>query len=78
MWLVDNNIPIAHFVQPAFRAMIECANPEAEKALWLSHTSVNSFVIRLYDHLKPQVIVQLSKAMSVIHICFDGWSGVDN
>jgi hypothetical protein len=74
MWLVDNNIPITQFEQPAFRAMMECANPEAEKALWMSHTSVNSFVIRLYDHLKPQVIAQLSKAMSVIHISFDGWT----
>jgi hypothetical protein len=33
LWLVDNNHPLREFETPAFRAMIEFANPEAEAAL---------------------------------------------
>ncbi|KAG9378511.1 hypothetical protein A1F94_010280 [Pyrenophora tritici-repentis] len=34
-WLVDNNHPLREFETPAFRQMIEFANPEAADALWL-------------------------------------------
>jgi hypothetical protein len=47
LWLVDNNHPLREFETPAFRAMIEFANPEAAAALWVSHTSVSTFVMRL-------------------------------
>ncbi|KAI1560945.1 hypothetical protein PtrEW13061_012239, partial [Pyrenophora tritici-repentis] len=33
-WLVDNNHPLREFETPAFRQMIEFANPEAADALW--------------------------------------------
>jgi hypothetical protein len=29
--------------------------------------------LRLYDHLKPQVVLELSQALSNIHLSFDGW-----
>jgi hypothetical protein len=35
LWLVDNNHPLREFETPAFRAMIEFANPEAAAALWV-------------------------------------------
>ncbi|KAI0603858.1 hypothetical protein TUN205_11899, partial [Pyrenophora tritici-repentis] len=34
-WLVDNNHPLREFETPAFRQMIEFANPEAADALWV-------------------------------------------
>ncbi|KAI1663207.1 hypothetical protein L13192_12750, partial [Pyrenophora tritici-repentis] len=55
IWLVENNHPITQFEQPAFRAMLTFANPEAEAALWRSHHSVSRFVLRLYDYMVPQV-----------------------
>ena len=30
--------------------------------------------MRLYDHLRPQVVTELSRAQSKIHISFDGWT----
>ncbi|KAI0569226.1 Dimer-Tnp-hAT domain-containing protein, partial [Pyrenophora tritici-repentis] len=74
IWLVENNHPITQFEQPAFRAMLTFANPEAEAALWRSHHSVSRFVLRLYDYMVPQVVQELSTAASKIHISFDGWT----
>ncbi|EOA82365.1 uncharacterized protein SETTUDRAFT_80165, partial [Exserohilum turcica Et28A] len=54
--------------------LIASANPQAEKALWTSHNSVSSYIMRLYDYLKPRVITALSQAQSKIHISFDGWT----
>jgi hypothetical protein len=71
-WLVDNNHALREFETPAFREMIAYANPEAAEALWVSRTSVASFVIRLYRHLEPQVVNDLSQSISQIHISFDG------
>ena len=50
------------------------ANVQAEAALWTSHNSVSRYVMRLYDHLRPQVVTELSRAQSKIHISFDGWT----
>ncbi|KAF2188732.1 hypothetical protein K469DRAFT_737472 [Zopfia rhizophila CBS 207.26] len=36
-WLVKNNHPLRELETPAFRAMIEEANPEALDALWKNH-----------------------------------------
>jgi len=30
--------------------------------------------MRLYNHLQPQVVNELSRAISLIHISFDGWT----
>jgi hypothetical protein len=73
-WLVDNNHPLSEFEKPAFRNLIAAANPEAEAALWQSHNSVSSYVMRLYNHLLPRVVVDLSEASSKIHVSFDGWT----
>lgn len=73
-WLVDNNHPLSEFKEPAFRDMIAMANPEAEAALWQSHKSVRQYVLRLYNHLQPRVIYELSRAFSRIHVSFDGWT----
>jgi hypothetical protein len=73
-WLVDNNIALTQFESPAFRMMLQFANPEAEKALWTSHNSVSRFVMRLYAYMQPQVINELRNAASKIHISFDGWT----
>ncbi|KAA8622202.1 Dimer-Tnp-hAT domain-containing protein [Pyrenophora tritici-repentis] len=73
-WLVENNHPLSEFESPAFRRLIAAANPQAEAALWASHVSVTRFVVRLYDYLKPRVVQQLLRALSKIHISFDGWT----
>lgn len=54
--------------------MIRFANPEAEAALWVSHTSVSTFVMRLFRSIQPQVVDALSSAVSKIHVSFDGWT----
>jgi hypothetical protein len=54
--------------------MLEAANPEAASALWTSHNSVSRYVMRLYNYLQPCVAVELFKALSQIHISFDGWT----
>ncbi|KAI1663688.1 hypothetical protein L13192_12377 [Pyrenophora tritici-repentis] len=73
-WLVDNNLALCQFEDPAFRRMIHFANPEAEQALWSSRTSVAQFVMRLYNFMQPQVVDELRCAASKIHISFDGWT----
>jgi hypothetical protein len=73
-WLVDNNHPLRELETTAFRTMIEHANPEAERALWKNHESVRSFVMKLYDFIKPRVIQLLAGAISMIHISFNGWT----
>jgi hypothetical protein len=73
-WLVENNHPLSEFETPAFRRLLEAANPLAERALWTSHVSVSQYVARLYEHLKPRVILQLSQALSKVHLSFDGWT----
>jgi hypothetical protein len=73
-WLVDNNLALCQFEDPAFRKMIQFANPEAEQALWSSRTSVAQFVIRLYNFMQPQVFDELRCAASRIHISFNEWT----
>ena len=73
-WIVKTNQPLSTFESLAFRDLIASANPQAEKALWTSHNSVSSYIMRLYDYLKPRVITALSQAQSKIHISFDGWT----
>ena len=73
-WLVDNNLALCQFEDPAFRRMIQFANPEAERALWSSRTSVAQFVMRLYNFMQPQVVDELRCSASKIHISFDGWT----
>ncbi|PZC87679.1 hypothetical protein A1F95_11280, partial [Pyrenophora tritici-repentis] len=73
-WLVEGNHSLSEFERPEFRAMLEAANPEAVTALWTSHSSVSRYVMRLYNYLQPRVAVELSNALSKIHISFDGWT----
>jgi hypothetical protein len=54
--------------------MIQLAGVEAERTLWTSHNNVSRYVIRLYNYLKPKVVVELSQSISKIHISFDGWT----
>lgn len=54
--------------------MIQLASVEAEQALWTSHNSVSPYVMRLYNNLKPKVVVELAESISKIHISFDGWT----
>jgi hypothetical protein len=54
--------------------LIKAANLVAEDALWRSHVSVLTFVLRLYDHLFLRVVCELSRAISKIHVSFDGWT----
>jgi hypothetical protein len=76
-WLVDNNHPLSEFKRPSFRTMLAMANPEAEAALWTSSMSVSSYVLHLYDYLKPRIVKELSQALSKIHVSFDGWTKKD-
>jgi hypothetical protein len=73
-WLVENNLPLLQFESWSFCDMIQLAGVEAERALWMSHNSVSRYVIRLYNYLKPKVVVELSQSISKIHISFDGWT----
>jgi hypothetical protein len=73
-WPVDNNHPLSEFEKPAFRDMIAMANPEAEVALWQSRKSVRQYVMRLYNHLQPRIVHELSGALSRIHVSFDEWT----
>jgi len=73
-WLVDGNHPLSEFEKPAFRQMLEAANPEAAAALWTSHASVSQYVMRRFDFMLPQVVADLSKSLSKIHISFDSWT----
>ncbi|KAI1522719.1 hypothetical protein PtrSN002B_012148, partial [Pyrenophora tritici-repentis] len=46
-WLVDNNHPLREFETPAFRQMIEFANPEAADALWVVQM-LSSAISKIY------------------------------
>lgn len=74
LWIVDNNHPLRELETPAFRSLVRRINPEAERALWANHQSVSRFAMRLYHCLLPQVVAELSQAVSKIHISFDGWT----
>ena len=71
-WLVENNHPLSEFTTPAFCRILKAANPEATAALWTHHQSVSRYVMRLYEAMQPSVKTALSKALSKIHISFDG------
>ena len=73
-WLIENNYPLSELKKPAFRALIKLANPLVERALWASHNSVSAYVLRLYDYLQPIVVRELSRAISKVHVSFDGWT----
>lgn len=71
-WLVDNNLPIRVFESSSFRSIIGFANHEEEAALWQSYHSVARFVLRMYDYIALQAIVEPSQAASKLHISFNG------
>jgi hypothetical protein len=73
-WLAENNHPLREVETPAFRKLLRAANPEAEAATFRNHQSVSAFLVRLYSDLQPQVRLELSYALSKVHLSFDGWS----
>jgi hypothetical protein len=73
-WLAENNHPLFEFETPAFRCLLEAANPLTERALLTSHVNVSRYVARFYEHLKPRVVLQLSQTLSKLHLSFDGWT----
>lgn len=54
--------------------MLETASVGAATALWTPHASDSQYVMRRFDLMLPQVVIDLSKALSKIHIGFDGWT----
>ena len=70
-WLISNNHPLHELETPAFRQMMEFANPEAARALWASHNSVLRFVMKVYAFMQLQVAKALSNAVSKIYISFN-------
>jgi len=70
-WLVDNNHPLIEFESPAFMRMMQLANAEAADALWRSHNSVSKYIMRLYNYLKPEVIMDILSTQSKVHFSFD-------
>jgi hypothetical protein len=74
MWLVNQNQPLSKLTAPNFREIIRFANLEAEAALWVSYTSVSTFVMRLFRSIQPQVVDALLSAVSKIHVSFNGWT----
>jgi hypothetical protein len=74
MWLVEGNHPLRELRSPSFQEIIALANPAAAEALWVSHNSVSTFVIKLFSAIQPRVIEAIQTARSKIHISFDGWT----
>jgi hypothetical protein len=74
MWLVEGNHPLRELGSPSFQEMIALANPAAAEALWVSHNSVSTFVMKLFSAIQPRVIEAIQTARSKIHISFDGWT----
>jgi hypothetical protein len=76
MWLINRNHPLSEPTIPDFREKIQYASPEPEPeaALWVSNTSISTFVMRPFHSLQPQVVDALSNVISKIHISFHGWA----
>jgi hypothetical protein len=62
---------LREFKTLTFKALIIAANLEAAVALWLSYVSVTRYVMRLYNYIKPTIIVELSRSLSKIYISFN-------
>lgn len=71
-WIIDNNHPLSELETPAFRHLIQVANPLAEEALWRNHQSVWDQVIREFELYIDVVKDKLARATSKIHISFNG------
>jgi hypothetical protein len=54
--------------------MMDLANPTAVASLWVSHSSVSAFVMKLFSALQSRVVAAIMAASSKIHISFDGWT----
>jgi hypothetical protein len=74
LWLLDNNLPMELINRATTRELFRLANTEAEAALWRSLRSVATYAMRLFHHLQPRVVDALSRAVSIIHVSFDGWT----
>jgi hypothetical protein len=74
MWLVEGNHLLRELRSPSFQEMIELANPAAVEALWVSHNSVSTFVIKMFSAIQPRVVKAIQTARSMIHISFNRWT----
>jgi hypothetical protein len=74
MWLVWGNHPLRELGSPSFQEMIALANPAAAAALWVSHNSIFTFVMKLFSAIQLRVIEAIRTARSKIYISFDGWT----
>jgi hypothetical protein len=74
LWLLDNNRSMEFNRRASARDLSRTISREAESALWGSPRSVATYVMRLFHVMQPQVVRALSKAISTIHISFDGWT----
>lgn len=73
-WITKNNHPLREFETPAFRKMLQLANPKAKRVLWKNHQAVADFVMTEFKAYIPSVKEFLSTAQLRIHVSFNGWS----
>jgi hypothetical protein len=74
MWLIKGNYPLRKLRSPSFQEIIALANPAAAEALWVSHNSVSTFVMKLFSAIQLCVIKAIQTARSKTHISFNGWT----
>lgn len=73
-FIILNNQPLSVVEDSAFRAMLNAANPLADRYLWRSHTTLRAHVLAEYNAFVPSVINYLKSSRSLIHISFDNWT----
>jgi hypothetical protein len=74
LWLLDNNLPMELISRASTRDLFRIVSREAEGALWRSPRSVATYAMRLFHLMQPQIVHALSKAISKVHVSFDGWT----
>jgi hypothetical protein len=72
-WIVYDNVSFSQCDSLAFREFISYLHPRCKDAL-PSNVSIRKWIVKAYTHYKQQVIIDLDKAPSKIHLAFNLWT----
>lgn len=72
--IIDANLPFNIMKNPYMQLIFRIIDPDIADSLALGRTKMRNLLDQQLDQLKPQVMHELSSALSSIHISFDLWT----
>ena len=73
-WVVEDSLPLSICSSSSFRALLECANPDANLILPRSSSTIRSDLEQAVLARLPAIKSAFAESLSQIHLVLDNWT----